>query len=157
MSDYKGKGGPFTIDTHNEIFYNSYILSIRDSGLIIVQTDNISSLFIDTIDAFYLPNSKIKYLTHRGLDGLDAGGAIGGYFLGGIAILGLGELASNATGSDLPKAISIFVGPFIGIFGGGLLFAPQSRFDITKFNDRELLFLLCKYCGREPEAIRKIK
>lgn len=157
FSSYKGEGGPFTIDTDEELLYNSYILSIRDSGLIVVQASKSSSLAIDTLDAFYIPNSKIHSLKHHGLSGLDAGGVVGGYLLGGIGLGLLGYSLSVVTDSPVPFQVGFIVGVYGGMVVGGLLAAPQSSFDIKKFNDRELLFLLCKYCGHEPEAIKKIK
>jgi hypothetical protein len=157
MSDYKGKGGPFTITTQDESLRGCYILSIRDTELVVVQGDFSVPPANDTSGAFIIRNKSIKSIVHWGLSGMDPWGTLGGYFVGFAAGFVVGGSLGYITNSSEPFQTGVILGPIVGLFVGGYTLAPQSKFDITKFNDRELLFLLCKYCGHEPDFIDKIK
>ncbi|HEY6172688.1 MAG TPA: hypothetical protein VIX80_10560 [Candidatus Kapabacteria bacterium] len=156
-SDYKGKGGPFTISTQAESLSGCYILSIRDTEIVVVQGDFSVPHANDTSGAFIIRNKSIKSIVHWGLSGMDPWGTVGGYVVGTAAGLAISFPISYLTDSDKPAQVALILGPIVGLFVGGFTLAPQSTFDITKFNDRELLVYLCKYCGHEPEYIDKIK
>lgn len=156
-SDYRGTGGPFTITTQDESLRGCYILSIRDTEIVVIQGDFSVPPANDTIGVFIIRNKSIKSIVHFGLSGMDAWGAVGGYFVGAAAGFAAGWPLAYITDSKEVFQASIILGPIVGLFVGGFTLAPQSKFDITKFNDKESLIYLCKYCGHEPEYIDAIK
>lgn len=157
VSNYKGKGGPFTITTQDEALRGCYILSIRDTELVVVQGDFSVPPANNTSGAFIIRNKSIKSIVHWGLSGMDPWGTVGGYFAGFFVGAAVGWPISYITESHIPLQVGLILGPIVGMFVGGFTLAPQSKFDITKFNDRESLIYLCKYCGHEPEYIDRVK
>jgi len=108
-SNYKGKGGPFTITTQDESLRGCYILSIRDTELVVVQGDYSVPPANDSIGAFTIRNKRIKSIVHWGLSGMDPWGTVGGYFVGAAAGLAISFPISYITDSDKPAQIAMIL------------------------------------------------
>jgi len=166
MSSYEGKGGPFTIQNRWEMNPTKYyILSIRDSGFVLAPDDNTTDEGFSHTNIRFLHRDSILSIQHSGLSGLNTWGAIGGMVVGGFAGLLIGDAPqsgddpSNWVVSDQQARAMTYglIGMPVGALIGGIIFAPQNKFDLSKPEDKEKLIALCKYCGHEPDFINAIK
>ncbi len=169
MSSYEGKGGPFYISRKQDhLGIQCYILSIRDSGVVLLPSSSKSLSAYSESDIFFYHRDSISMIVHRGLQGMSAPGCLTGGFLGFFTVFGISEATyiepPHPTGFhidfDLHTAESVglgLIGMFVGSLMGGWLFSPQSSFDLYSPDDKEKLVYLCKYCGHEPEFINAIK
>lgn len=173
MSGNQGTGGPFSISTTSSEIGKFYILSKRDTGLVVAPA-NASMQGFDISGAKFLHKDRIKVIKNFSLSGLDVTGTLVGIPVGGLvgALVGVGlvpepkkptNILDATTGfftetSALGAAITgSFIGSVIGSFAGGLIFSPQSKFVLSNPDVKEKLVYLCKYCGSEPEVINNIK
>jgi len=169
MSSYEGKGGPFYITRKSDHWgMGCYILSIRDTGIVIVQTTAKPLGAYNQSAVFFYHRDSIETIAHSGLEGMSAPGALAGGLLGFLTVFGISEATyvepPHPTGFhfdfDYHAAGSVglgLLGALTGTLIGGWVFSPQNYFDLNIPDDKEKLISLCKYCGHEPDFVNAIK
>lgn len=165
-SSYEGRGGPFSIRKVSEEDEHTYaILSVRENGVVAVQLASDTSTAYRTEDIHLIPKDSIALIRHERLRGLSKPGAAVGFVVGALAFAfvassadhpaPVGGISDFAEGMDVAGAAVL--GGIVGLVGAGLLFSPQSSFDLSKPNDREKLMRLSRYPAGEPPELEKIK
>jgi len=187
MSGYEGKGGPFKIQTLGRTNPSEYfILSIRDSGLVIAHTSHEDPTEFEIESAQFLHKDSILTITHRGLTGMNTIGALvggtSGLLIGGAFVAAgaepkrvkysslddFNDYLHGKSSNSTPHYTTIYepmkgagaitlISGVLGTLALGYAAAPQSSFSLSIPNDKEKLIALCKYCGHEPDYINAIK
>lgn len=158
MSGNRSEGGPFSIGSKGgTINGDFYLISIRDSGLVILPISKDLNNASSYQDALFLRNDSIKWIQHKSLKGFSflggvigsAAGTVGGVLIGSAGKTGLSALKQATYGG--------IVGFPLGMFIGAAVMSPQSSFDVHNPDDREKLYYLCKYCGFESYEINNVR